>query len=91
MSFRCECCGEPQAPRKRPNRVVVETRKVFEGHGYDKTARTEIAREQNRCDDCRDLGDLMASVKGMREAHLSRFVTIGDHLRNGVFDASRDG
>jgi hypothetical protein len=89
MSFRCECCGEPQAPRKRPNRVVVETRKVFEGHGYDRKMRTEIAKEEDRCDVCA-VGTIAVGQGGEEQAFKSGLVTLGDRMQNGVFDAVMD-
>lgn len=54
MSFRCSDCGEPQPPRTRPNRVVVETREVSyksKRGGYEGVGR-EIAKEVVVCPNC---------------------------------------
>lgn len=54
MSFRCEFCGQPQAARARPVRVVTEVRertiKLYdETPSYDGW---EIAQEKNACESC---------------------------------------
>jgi hypothetical protein len=52
MSFRCERCGKAQPAGIRPNRVVVKRKGVLHRGEYGDTPGTQIAKEQNECDDC---------------------------------------
>ncbi len=62
MSFRCSKCKEAQAPGKRPNRVVVETREAeYQPNGtsqkkMESTYGQETVREEDHCDGCNDAG-----------------------------------
>ncbi len=50
MSFRCEKCKVAQPPGARPHRVVTKTRSVDRGRNTPLSS--EIAEEQNHCDQC---------------------------------------
>lgn len=86
MSFRCERCGKAQPPRTRPHRLVVATRKVTIGHGYDKKVITQIAKEENRCDVCA-VGWIHVTQDGVEKMFAAGEFTFGDGLKAGGFSA----
>ncbi len=64
MSFRCDRCGVAQPNEKKPNRVVVETRrKEYKLKDGQYSVGTEIVREENLCANCNDLEYFQDKVK----------------------------
>lgn len=74
MSFRCDRCKTAQPDRARPHRVVVETRKKTNGFG--EWQGTEIAREEDLCDECAEYGGVAAILRKTVESHSAKFDTV---------------
>lgn len=83
MSFRCDCCNTAQPPRTRPIRVVVETRKVSIGGGYDGRVVTQIAKEENRCFPC-SISTIRVTQDGRTMEFASKF-KLGERMPENLY------